>query len=634
MGNPSFSRRDFFRSFTVKKETNSDDPLFDKYSRKSQGPRIYTNELISHNNSSERIQEDGLRIGNITSGLAPFVPISTNPWNALKAMHLLRRTGFGFKYTDVAVLVKAGSPSAAVDIILNINNTAPKPPVNWYQTFNASSADAGGVAYGADWTKNALAYVNDATSPLQQNTNSYRNDGVRQWMFGQALNQDITIKEKMTWFWYHFLPIDFEVVANSSYSHVSTNSARIFYSYFKMLRDYSGGNFKTIIRNMTRHPAMMFYLNNEANSAEAPDENFARELMELFTLGKDPLSQYTQSDVVAAAHVLSGWRVQNLDTVNPVTNFEPAYHKTGPKQFSSFFNNAIIQNSTPSILANGALELDAFIDLIFSKTKVVSEYICRRLYRYFVYYDIDANVEANIIIPLAKTFVANNWNIMPVLKQLFKSNHFFDIANLGVCIKSPFDLIIGSLKHLNINCNVVPSTNFQAQYSVWEYFNNKVSFPMEQKMGTIPTVSGWNAYYQIPAFHEYWINTNTIQKRFIFLDKILISGYRLNYNSLVTFLKIDVIAYVKQFNDINIGNPNELVAACIKYLLPLDLNVLQKNNIKQHTLLYQQITDGYWTAAWTDYIAAPTNTSYKAIVTGRLTSLLYTIIQLAEYQLM
>lgn len=199
MNSPSYNRRDFFRGLTFKKETNTNDPLFDKYSRKLQGPRIYKNELVSHNNSEERILEDNtLRVGNITSGITPFVPNKADPWDALKAMHLLRRTGFGFKYADVAILLNAGTPSAAVDIILNINTAAPAPPVNWYQTYNAKSADAGEIAYGADWTNNAFTFVDAATTSLQENTNRYRNDAVRQWMFGRALNQDITITEKMT----------------------------------------------------------------------------------------------------------------------------------------------------------------------------------------------------------------------------------------------------------------------------------------------------------------------------------------------------------------------------------------------------------------------------------------------------
>ena len=628
MGSPSLSRRDFFRTLTIKKETVSDDPLFDKYSRKSLGPRVYNNQLISYNNiGAENVGGESLRVGNVTSGLAPY----TGTFGTREAIHLLNRTGFGNKKAQIDLLVASGSSTAAVNIVLNINPAAPTPPVNWYQNI---AADAGAVPYGADWTNNPSPTIDAATTLLQQVSNRNRIESQRSWSFGQALNSDITIKEKMVWFWYHFLPIDFDAINNSNNSFTNTNSARIFYSYFKMFRDNPLGNFKVLIRNLATQPAMMYYLNNQANTATAPDENFAREIMELFTLGKDPLSQYTQADVVAAAQVLTGWRVQNLNTVSPVTSFVPSFHKTGAKQFSPFFNNTVIQNPTPANLANGAVELDAFINLIFTKTQVVSEYICRRLYRYFIYYDIDANIEANVITPLAQIFVANNWNILPVLDKLFKSEHFFDMANRGVMIKSPFDAVISTLKHFNTTYNVATPTNYQAQYQVWGYFNNSICLPMEQRMGSIPNVSGWNAYYQTPAYHEYWINTNTIQKRFAFLERVFGVGYSLNYNGLVTLVKVDFIAYVQQFTSINIGNPNELVAECLKYLLPIDLSLAQKNAIKQQTLLYQQITDGYWTVAWVNYVGAPTNATYKNLVTDRLKNLLYTIVQLAEYQLM
>ncbi|MEJ7627417.1 MAG: DUF1800 family protein [Ferruginibacter sp.] len=630
MGNRSISRRDFFRSLTIKNEPISDDPLFDKYSRKSLGPRVYKIDFISYNNDGAETQQlDSLRVGNVLSGLAPY----TGSFGTNEAMHLLNRTGWGFKKTHIDTLVALNNADSAVNTVLNINNTAPAPPVNWY---NNIAADAGGVAYGADWTTNPSPYIDSATFTLQQASNRYRIDAQRGWLYGQALNHDITIKEKMVWFYYHFLPIDFDTINDSNNSLISTNSARIFYSYFKMFRDNPFGNYKTLIRNLATQPAMMYYLNNQANTATAPDENFARELMELFTLGKDPLSQYTQADVVAAAAVLTGWRVSNVAVANPVTTFDPTKHKTGIKQFSSFFGNTIIQNPIPSNLANGAVELDALIDMIFTKTQVVSEYICRRLYRYFVYYDIDANIETNVITPLAQTFVANNWNILPVMQQLFKSEHFFDMANRGVIIKSPFDMIIGTLRHFNLSYNVAVPTNHEAQYKVWNYFNTTLSQPMEQRMGSIPNVSGWNAYYQTPAYHEYWINTNTIQKRFSFLDRIIAnsSGYTLTYNALTTIIKADPIVYVQQFTAINIGIPNELVAECIKYMLPIDLSLPQKNAIKQQTLLYQQVNDSYWTTAWANYIAAPTNPAYKSLVTDRLKNLLYTIIQLAEYQLM
>jgi len=312
-----------------------------------------------------------------------------------------------------------------------------------------------------------------------------------------------------------------------------------------------------------------------------------------------------------------------------VTNFVASAHSTANKQFSSFFNNTVINYQSG---AAGANELDLLIDMIFSKTTVVSQYICRRIYRYFIYYDIDANIENNVIIPLAQTFVNSNWDILPVLKQLFKSQHFFDLANRGVYIKTPFDLVAGTVRTFNVNTTVSDPTNYEAQYKVWSNFNDSICLGMEQQAGTIPNVSGWNPFYQTPSFHQYWINTNTVQKRFKFLQDIF-NGYNLTYNGLTTNIKVDVIAFVQQFGNTICADPNQLVAICIKYLLPIDLSTGQQSSIKLSTLLSGQTTDSYWTTAWNNYVGAPTNTTYVNTVTTRLKSLLTTLVQLAEYQL-
>ena len=504
----------------------------------------------------------------------------------------------------------------AVNAVLNISTTAPAPPVNSYNNY---SPDESNLPYGADWT-------NDPLPAGTNTTNSRRIDSLSQWNFGLACNQNLTIKEKMTWFWYHFIPVDFDTVRSTPFSYAGSNSCRILYSYMKMFRDNPLGNYKTLIRKMATQPAMMYYLNNQANTKTSPDENFARELMELFTLGKDPLSQYTEADVLQAAKVLTGWRVVNLNTATPSTNFDTNFHDTSNKQFSSFFNNIVISNA-------GASELDALIDMIFTKSQVVSEYICRRLYRYFIYYDIDATIESNIIKPLAQTFVANNWEIAPVLNQLFKSQHFYDMANRGVYIKSPFDLVIGSLRTFNLNYTVTDATNFEAQYRVWNYFNNTVLSGLEQTMGKIPNVSGWVAFYQNPSFHEYWINSSTTQKRFDFLNKIF-NGYNLTYNLLTTRIEVDIIGFIQQFSPAICANPDLLVAESIQYLLPIDISSTQKEQIKIQSLLSNQTSNDYWTSAWTLYLNDTSNTTNRNIVKSRLKSLLVTLTQLAEYQLM
>lgn len=605
MGN-TISRRSFF---SIKKTKANDAPFSDelqeKYRRKKPG-RNFSNGTTTFADGEP--DASSLRVGNVTSGLAPYIGV----WTENQALHLLSRTNFGTKKAYIDQLLGL-SMSAAVDLILT-PTVAPAPPVNNYEN---QLADEAGIPYGADWT-------NSFFSTTGTNTDFQRQRSLTAWMFGNMINNSISIHEKMALFFYHFIPVDFLSVRNAAFSYAGNNSARICYRYYRFLRQNCLGNYKTLISQMSVMPAMMYYLNNQANSATAPDENFARELMELFTLGKDPASQYTQSDVVAAARVLTGWRVQNMNTASEVTNFVSTQHYQGNKQFSSFFNNTVINNQAGAAGANETTEL---INLIFSKSQVVSEYICRRLYRFFVYYDIDTNIETNVITPLAQTFVANNWDIVPVLKQLFKSQHFYDMANRGVYIKSPFDLVAGMVNTFNVDTTVTAG-DYKTLYDVWNELNASRCLSMEQRTGDVPNVSGWTAFYQTPSFHQYWINSNTIQQRFKFLSNIL-SGYTVSGK----LLKIDVIAFVQQFPAATVADPNLLTDKMIKFLLPIDLSAAQKSQIKVSTLLANQITDSYWTVAWSNYLSAPTNASYKSIVDTRLRNLFSTICQLAEYQL-
>jgi uncharacterized protein (DUF1800 family) len=605
------SRKSFLKSlfkkssYYHKEENNTHDPLFEKYSRKS-----LTNRYFSKEEKVQKPEEIIHQTGNISSGLEPYTGI----WSEWEVKHLLSRTNYGYKKSFIDQLLLM-SVSSAVDNILNVDTSPPPPPVNAYQNW---WADENGLPYGADWTNDPFV-----TGMFGEASNRFRMDCLRRWLFGLTLNNDNTIREKMVWFWYHFIPVDFEAVIQAPNSFCPTNCARILFQYMKLFRDNAVGNFKTLIRSVATEPAMMYYLNNQVNSATAPDENFARELMELFTLGKDTASQYTESDVVAAAKVLTGWRVENLTTVNPVTNFLPQFHNNENKQFSSFFNNTVI-NYKPGNA--GAIELDELINMIFSKNTVVAKYICGRLYRYYVYYEIDDNIEANIITPLAQTFINNSWNIIPVLNQLFKSQHFFDMANRGVYIKSPFDLVAGTLNIFNVE---TIGHSIENQYQIWNYYNDNICMSMEQQMGRIPNVSGWTAYYQTPAYHQFWINSNTIQKRFKFI-KDLFNGYQVDGHP----IKTDTILFVQRFGNTVVADPDLLVVACIKHLLPIDLSQIQIDDLKKSCLLGGQINNQYWTNAWNDYQSNPNNTTKKGIVETRLKTLLSDLCQLAEYQLM
>ena len=186
---------------------------------------------------------------------------------------------------------------------------------------------------------------------------------------------------------------------------------------------------------------MLIYLNGYLNSASAPDENYARELMELFTLGKGPTVAYTEDDVRTAARILTGWRI------NPTTYLSHLILPNMIQTANSFHLISATQILRGQTGANGALETDDLINMIFAKDEV-SKYICRSLYRWFVYYTMDGAAETNVIEPLAQIFRTNNYEIKPVLSALFKSEHFFDVLNQGCMIKSPVDQVIGCMREL------------------------------------------------------------------------------------------------------------------------------------------------------------------------------------------
>lgn len=620
MAQEHLKRKDFLKNIAgFKKNTskalleeppNGPDPLFEKYARKTLGKRLYSNQVTTPDPNGPILN----RVGNITSGIAPY----TGVWTTWEVTHLLRRAGFGVKKTDLDALL-AMTSSAAVDSLLNISApTIPSAtPLNYYQ---ATLPDSGGIALGASWTSNNLTYVNanDGTN------NYYRQISLISWSWGLCINDNTTIREKMTQFWYHFIPVNFDDIRNQQ-----NNSATMCNDYMSLLRTNALGNFKTLIKAIGKMPAMLVYLGNQYSTAAIPNENFARELMELFVLGKVPTQNYTESDVIAASKVMSGWRVPNFVSAYPFApGFNATYHNQTNKVFSSNFANTTILNQTG---ANGANEFDIFFDMLFTQQQTtIAKYICRRLYRFFIYYDIDANVEANVIVPLSALLISNNWDIAPAVSTLLKSEHFFDIANRGVMIKSPVDFITGTLRTLNINTTAAAGASQVAnQYAIWNYFQTYAFSNLEQGLGLVPNVSGWKAYYQEPAFYQNWINSNTIQRR-----ATLLSSFVSGFTTGGTSIKIDPIAWVQQFPNTTIQDPDLLIDAIVPYLFTIDLPASYKSDTKVQTLLGGQVTNSYWTTAWNNYIGTPSNTSYANIVKTRLNSLLTTFLQLAEFQLM
>ena len=252
-------------------------------------------------------------------------------------------------------------------------------------------------------------------------------------------------------------------------------------------------------------------------------------------------------------------------------------------------------------------------------------YICRRLYRFFVYGNIDSTIEANVITPLAAVFRGNNYELKPVLAALFKSEHFFDVLTQGAMIKSPADFIVGMQREFKIK--MPPPANAIMQYKMLNFLAVTSMAAMNQSLGDPPNVSGWQAYYQEPLYDKTWIDTDSYTKRRTFITTML-NGYT-NTNQK---LQIDPLAMARRMS--NPGDPNALVQDFTTYFLRMPLSDTAKAQIKRDTLLTGQTTDSYWTTAWSSYIASPNTQSNINEVTTRLKSLCNYFLFLEEYHLM
>jgi uncharacterized protein (DUF1800 family) len=529
-----------------------------------------------------------------TTGLQPF----TGSLGAAELRHLLRRTLFGATKADMAYF-SGKSVTQVVNELLNPTAPLPAPPVKEYVVAATTLVPDTNIAAGTTWVGDIN---NDGTIA------SYRRASFKKWWVGNLVNQDRSIREKMTLFWHNHFATEMNDVSNAQY----------IYKHHHLLRTSALGNFKTLTKNVTLDPAMLVYLNGQLNTAAAPDENYAREIQELFCCGKGPDSLYTEADVKAAARVLTGWR-NNATTLS--SYFTASRHDATNKTFSSFYNNTVITGRNSA--AAGEQELDDLLNMIFA-TQEVAKYMCRRLYRWFVYYDIDDTVEQNIITPLANLFRSSNYEILPVLDKLLKSEHFFDVLSRGCVIKSPAELVIGFCRESEIVFQ--PDTDYFTNYG---YYNYIVSWMnnMQQSIGDPPDVSGWKAYYQEPQFNEIWINSDTLPKRNQFTDTMVVSGYTFNSKK----IQFDPLAYARTFS--NPSDPNAFISELTERLLGLDISAASKAQLKKDILLNGQSLDIYWTQAWDLYISTPTNAANTTSVRNKIRDLVKYLMNLAEYQL-
>lgn len=520
------------------------------------------------------------------SGVEPY----QGSFGEAEAKHLLGRCLFGYTKAQLDQAVADGL-ATTISKLLTSHASYTSPINDYYDMLTDPD-----VAPEASWVN--APFTNDPQ------INNRRIRSFQAWWLTEMLEQPLSIQEQLSLFWHNHFATQASTVNFSKFTY-ETNS---------LLRTNALGNFKTLTSEITFDPGMLLYLNGYKNQKFKPDENYARELQELFTLGKGPDSQYTEDDVYAAARILTGWTFdQNAEVV-----YNAALHDTDDKQFSAFFDNMLIKGRT-----DGSIEYQELIDMIFAKDEV-AKFIVRKLYRFFVYYVIDEEIEEKVIVPLADTFRNGGYEIAPVLSQLFQSAHFFDPYTKGAIIKNPIDFLLGHFKHINFDHR----RNSETERSRGLYITSLLGSLLQMTIGDPPDVAGWDAYHQGPQYHQHWINSVTLPKRNQICDAIMIAPNGLRISGINHY--IDILALSEAIPNVN--DPNALVGYWTDLLFPKGLSEQQKADLKS-ILLYGQTEDYYWTVAWEDYIADKQNQQKQQTVYYLLYSFYKNLFNHPEYQL-
>ncbi|MEP7218172.1 MAG: DUF1800 domain-containing protein [Bacteroidota bacterium] len=495
-----------------------------------------------------------------TSGIEPYVPGPTQPWNALRVGHLLRRTTFLPRWADISALLPM-TPSAAVDLLLDTPNK-PAPP--------GMANNATESLEGLDVTYRAIIkgeWEGDAGQ-------------LRGWQAGVMRDAGLTIAEKMTAFWSGHFATEF-VAGSDDYVQ-----APLLYRQNKLFREHGLGNFKDLVMSVTLDGAMLVYLGGDLNNAGAPNENYGREMMELFTCG---LGQYTEGDVQNAARILTGWhsaRFSDLPTPNGIFNtyFTPAEHDINGKEFLGVAFPARDASTNTEFLVQRD-EVRKLVDTIFEKRgRAVAEFISRKIYRFFVYSNPAISDNA-MIASMADVFMQGNFEIRPLMAALLKSAHFYDNSNIGAQIKTPAEFEIGFSRQIGLNSD--PSSDMTR---------------MGQTLFDPPNVSGW------PGYRD-WITTTTYPVR---ADVAL--------NGLTAASQDALLSLIKSFPDYQTAG--SLIDNLCAILLPRPLSAGRKGS------LMTKLLAGAPDYEWGQIVDGSPSTAVR-----NLRDVITTIVQLPDFQL-
>ena len=444
--------------------------------------------------------------------------------------HLLRRAGFSATPQEISSYAALGY-NGAVDRLIN------------YQSVSDDAMEQRLKSLNLDLTK------------LQNQQ--------RWWLLRMAWTQR-PLLEKMTLFWSGHFTSNFRNVGKTRERMITQN---------QFLRDHAFDTFDNLLLGITADPAMLVYLNLTQSKKKAPNENYARELMELFTLG---LGHYTQQDVYEAAAALTGWRVVGQTTTSQYLERD---HNNLTKTYLGHTGN-LDYKDVLTILANHP---------------ATPWFICRKLFTFFAY----ENPSDNDVKPLVDTYVKSHHNMGEVMKTLLFSPQFTSQKAYRSRIKSPTEFTVGAYRALNIQSD---GTGLPAAVTL-----------MGQGLFDPPNVAGWPG----DKTSSLWLNSGTWMARLNFIEQLLVRGN----GSRKPYQPLDLQGIVNQNH---IDSPEHFVDYFASFLLDGKLDQDRAANLVD----YFTTTDSA-----THKAQQITFTNGKSYPINRVRGTLYLLMALPEYQL-
>ena len=454
-----------------------------------------------------------------TSSLAPY----TTPLDGQRAQHLYRRLGFSASVQTINQATGQTAGNLVDSLILEAQNMPPLAAPTW-----------------ADWNNSNYPEDDDQRGQLMRS---------QQEEFKLAYTNsllDNNLRDRLSFFWSNHFVTELDVYNCNSF----------LYHYINCLQRNAIGNFKTFVSEIGLTSAMLYYLDGVYNNGNNPNENYARELYELFTLGEG--NGYTEQDIIETAKALSGY-VERGELGCEQVVFDAS-------KFNS--ENKTIFGRT------GNWGYNDVIDILFEeRANEIGYFICKKLYEFFVHPDAadEANNARTIIDGLTATFISNNFELAPVLSQLFKSQHFFDDEAIGVIIKSPFDLYL----------NITKETGF-------EYDNTTIgsainySGMLGQDLFDPFDVAGWQR-------NRDWINTNFMIGRWLTMEAIVDGFYQDNPEQFRTFA-MDAVGPANS----NTSNPEIVVRAIVDKITPKGLFTQQDFDNAMSAFKIEDVPEDYY----------------------------------------